>query len=162
MADPLAELRGEIAYVHPLERAARHAAHYERIEEWQEQERRAEAVARFENQLAMQEAAERAQIAMLGHSQRELDEVMRARQMEREAKVAEAWETIERLDPKFAEQKRREAAGVSRAAEIEKTLQRSHEVSSNPFMQGQVRRFHQRRAAIRRAEAEREYREISR
>jgi hypothetical protein len=146
--DPLAMLRGDIEQMRldPLTRARMIGERGDRIEEREAEARRAEARDRVESSRAHQVAIERMEIATQGHTSRELEDHKREREAQRAEQVAEAWATIERLDPRVAAQKRAEVARMSQVAEMETTLARARAVRDDPFMRQEIRRFHERGA----------------
>ena len=112
--DPLDVLRGEVAYVDPLTRARLHGQQAEQAELKARELERAESAERFQSQLAQRDADERLEIARDGHSRRELDEWARAREAQRQERVAELVAELARIDPAWRQLGGHGPAGTGR------------------------------------------------
>jgi hypothetical protein len=145
MTDPLAALRGDIELVHPLERARQRGEaaelREERAAELERQARREEA----EAHLAQRAALDRAQLLARGYTDSELAHHQAQQDAVKEEKIAELEAELAKLDPARAAVKRAETVRAAQDLADRELLARARE--PDPFMAGQIERFHRRRGA---------------
>ena len=157
--DPLAQLRGDVPVLSPLDRA-RLAGTAAEEREWKQTETaRAEAVERFQTNLAQQAAVERSELMAQGYTNRELREHQQQADALRQERVAELEAELARIDPRRRQAVARSQADQDRAA----LLRRAKAVKASPVVQRmidqaahdeEVRRNERVQAQIRRLEDE--------
>jgi hypothetical protein len=146
--DPLASLRMDITAVDPLTRARVAMEAAELAEARQAEARREERQAEAETRLHEMLARQRVEKFRQGYTSEELEADRLEREQVRRAKLDDLWQQIERLDPAFAAVKRAEAQQVARAADADAVLARARSITSDPYMRGQLIRYHERRAGM--------------
>jgi hypothetical protein len=148
MTDPLAALRGdidELRNMHPLERARQRGEAAEAAENRRSELARQERQEQIANDLAQMEMRERAEIAQQGFTTRELRHLEAERRDAAAEKIALLEQELGRLDPARAAVKRGETQRAAQAAEDARLLAEFRRQAEDPFMAGELARFHRSR-----------------
>ena len=140
----LDQLRGEIGYVDPLTRARIMGALGDAAEEREAEAARQQRLAESEAAAMHLAAAERSQLARQGYTDRELADLRRQREADKQARVAELLNELQRLDPTTAAAFQAERSRA--VSDMDEAISRSRAMDGDPFMRGQVMRFDQDRA----------------
>ena len=140
--NPLDELRGEVEYVHPLERARQIGLQDD--ERWMKRQKlnQYDGAERAAGLLQQQAAIERSEIAHQGYSNRQLADLNKQRDDAKAEEVAELKARLAKLDPEYAKMATRTAEST-----LSEQLARGRAAGPDEFMLGELVRFEKREKA---------------